>query len=149
MNSKPPTDAGATRLPRFAMAVGAVTASISTMPVTYGQTPAFDAGGVRGAAMTPQEQDFIFARVDAKVADLRGDIRLNTQGLAELKDRFNELAVKMAGVPADLAAMKRDIAHLPTKDELGNKLRLYLGTAALAVTFINAAIAWGPKLLGH
>lgn len=146
--TNPPADSGTTRLPKLAMVAGAMTASMSGVQVSYGSTPGYGSGEVRGAAMTPQEQDLIFAKVDAKVADLRGDLRLNTQGLADLKERFGDLASKMASVPADLAAMKRDIAHLPSKEELGKKLRFYLGFAVVGASLINAGISWGPKLFG-
>jgi hypothetical protein len=90
--------------------------------------------------MTPQDHALIDAKIEAKVADLRGDIRLNTSGLASLGERLTDLAGKMATVPADIAAMKRDIAHLPSKDELGTKLRNYIGLA-VAIVGLMLAVA--------
>ena len=114
MTSRPPNTGGSTGLPPYAMVVGAVSASLTGIPMSYGDA-ALHKPVVRGSPMTPQDQELIYAKVDAKMADMKGDLRLNTLGLAELKERFNDLSAKMASVPADIAGMKRDIAHLPGK----------------------------------
>lgn len=120
--------------------------------VTYTSSSLDPAATNRTVGMTPQDQDLIFAKVDAKMADLRGDVRLNTQGLADLKERFSTLAGAMASVPADIASMKTSISHLPTKDELGKKLLAYIGTGVAVVgvmialaTFILRAAAIGAS----
>lgn len=65
--------------------------------------------------MTPQDQQLIEARLDVKVADIKGDVRLNTQGFAELRARFDEFAAKMATVPVDLAIVRTKVENLPSK----------------------------------
>ena len=99
--------------------------------------------------MTPQDQEFIFAKVDAKMADLRGDVRMNTQGLSELKARFDDLAKRMADVPTNVATITERVSHLPTKDELGTKLRNYmlLGVAlvGMIVTVATFAMKFTPS----
>lgn len=87
--------------------------------------------------MTPQDQELIYAKVDAKMADMKGDLRLNTQGLAELKERFNDLYGKMASVPTDVAAMKRDIAHLPSKGFIVTAVATSLGLIAAISGFVQ------------
>ena len=98
--------------------------------------------------MPTHDNALIQAQIETKVADLRGDIRLNTQGLENLRSRFDDLAAKMASVPVDLATLKERVAHLPTKDELGTKLRNYLAVATSVMGLLAAAIQWGPRLLG-
>lgn len=88
--------------------------------------------------MTQQEQDFIFAKMDAKVADIRGDVRLNTQSLSDLKDRFNDLSGKMGTVPTDIATLKTKVEHLPTKGFI-----VVATTGALGlVAALSAYIQW-------
>ena len=84
------------------------------------------------------------ARTEARISDLKGDMRVVTEGLANLKSRFDELAGKMASVPADIAAMRRDVALLPSKEDLSTKLRNWL---AVAVAVVGAMIAFATFII--
>ncbi|MEG8016807.1 hypothetical protein [Sphingomonas sp. LR55] len=95
--------------------MGAMGAGITGAGVTFGQTPTSKPAGIQGSTMTPQDQEFIFAKVDGKLADMRSDVRLNTQGLADLKERFVELSGRMSSVPTDLATLKTKVDLLPGK----------------------------------
>ena len=123
-------------------ATGAVVSAmaIATPGVNFTFTPTLPYGAnvSQSAPMTSQDHALLEAKFEAKLAEQKGDLRLNTQSLTDLKERFTDLSAKMATVPADVAAMKRDIAHLPTKDELGAKLRNYLGLAVAAVGLMIA-----------
>lgn len=122
-------------------AVGAMASAMAvvTPAVSYTLTPTLPKGSAESRAMpiSPQDLALIDAKIDAKLAEQKGDLKLATQTIGDLKERFNDLAAKMASVPTDIAGMKRDIAHLPSKEELGAKLRNYI---LLAVALIGCMI---------
>jgi len=134
MTSQRPSG-GATKLPQYAMFAGAISAGIGEGGVTFGLAQPTRPLIAQGATMTPQDQELIFAKVDAKIAGLQTDIKLNTQGFSDLKERFVDLSGKMSSVPADISAMKRDIAHLPSKEYLIKVAAGMLGLIAALITF--------------
>lgn len=135
----PPASSGSTPLPKLAMVAGAVGASLSGVTVTYGQGSLVKPTALHTSSMTPQDQELILARVDAKMADLRGDVRLNTEALGNLKERFGELALRMTNVPSEMAALKTKVDALPGKG--------FVVTAAIgSVTGLTALLILLQKL---
>jgi len=90
--------------------------------------------------MSPQDHTLFDAKIEAKVADLRGDIRLNTQGLSDLRSRFDDLAKRMADVPADIASLKVQVANLPTKDWIGAHFRNWILGSVGFLTLVSLAL---------
>ena len=89
------------------------------------------------------------ARQDAKTATLGGRIDTLSATFAALKDRFDDLAAKLGNVPADMATVKERIAHLPTKDELGTKLRNWMLAGSALTSVLIAAIGLAIRFAPH
>lgn len=119
--------------------ISAMSLALTAGSVSYGNTLADHVRHVHHASMTPQDQDFLTARIDSKVAELKGDIRLNTQGIADLREHFADLSARMVSVPVDLAVVKTKVEALPGK--------AFVVTSAVgAVTGLTALLALLQKL---
>lgn len=55
---------------------------------------------------------------------------------------------KLSAIPAEIATLTERVSHLPTKDELGTKLRNYLVVAGIIFTIIGTLIGLAFKFMG-
>ena len=136
------TDAGPSISPISATGaiVGAMAVAASGISVTYSQSVPYSTPVSAMSEMSPQDHTLFDAKIEAKVADLRGDIRLNTQGLSDLRSRFDDLAKRMADVPADIASLKVQVANLPTKDWIGAHFRNWILGSVGFLTLVSLAL---------
>ena len=121
--------------------VGAMATSLSIAPLTiYGSfagSYAYASRAEQSRLMTPQDESLINARIDAKTAELRGDVRLNTQAVAEVKARLDDLSNRLASVPTDVAALKATVAELPRKGFIISATMGGIGLIAAISTFVQ------------
>lgn len=80
--------------------------------------------------------------------DMPGPVEPRVARLEAHMEHVREDMTKLSGVPSDLSALKERVSHLPTKDELGTKLRNYLAAAGVIITIIGTLIATAFHFLG-
>ena len=83
-----------------------------------------------GSGGTPDDMEARLAKLEAHMEHVQAD-------LARLND-----------VPASLATLTEKVANLPTKEELGTKLRNYLATAGVIMAIVGTAIGIIFKAMG-
>lgn len=79
-------------------------------------------------------------KVTEQLAKDVGDLRVD---LAAIKENVRPVSTLVT----DMAMLKERVSHLPTKDELGTKLRTYLTIAVSIIGVMIAAFGLGVKLL--
>lgn len=104
-----------------------------------------ESGPAKGAAHTT-------AQLIAQSEELRNEVLEMEERLARLEVHMEHVRAdlsKLADVPASLATLTERVAHLPTKEELGTKLRNYLGIAGAVFAIIGVIIGVAFKFMGH
>lgn len=95
------------------------------------------------------------AKLEAQVEQLRVEVgRLASlpADMAGVKSDLSSVKVSLGrfeSVPSDIATLKERVANLPTKDELGNKLRAYMLTTTALVGAVVGVITLIAKLIGQ
>lgn len=113
--------------------------AVPGISVTFTQPTLNNPAAIQGSPMTPQDQALLEAKMDAKVADIRSDVRLNTAGLTALTTRFDDLASRLTDVPRAVGVLEERVKHLPTT---GKMVAFGLG----ALGFLTALITYSEKI---
>jgi len=141
-------------LSAFSMAGGA------PFGVSSGTTPqvhAVDLVGKTGQAGIPMTVTEKFvetaiaaseARSDARVNSLEGRISTTNATLGAVKDRLDDLSNRFASVPTDLATLKTQVAHLPTKDDMRQTMRNWVLLGSSLTTVLLAALGLIARATG-
>lgn len=97
--------------------------------------------------LSVQDQAWVESKIEARLAEHKTDVKLNTQGLADLKDRFKELNDKMASVPSDLTHVKATMATARELGELGDKITTRMQRYMTLLGVLIAGTGLAVKLL--